>query len=142
MADAFQFQAKIEGWVAGVERKTETVLKNATIRTIRLMTTPQPSVKVTGGSYEIGKIPYDTWELIDSQVLVVNGQLRASGRNSVERMGSLDWGDRIDFHFTAEYARAIEYGLPGLFGGRFYRRTAIQKWPETVEQEANKVRSS
>lgn len=76
---------------------------------------PQPSVKYTGGSFEIGKVPLLSEDLWSSLVTTVSGQSASSPavKSYMWRISRMKLGDTITFQWTAPYARVIEFGFFG-----------------------------
>jgi hypothetical protein len=100
--------------------------------------TPQPSVKVTGGSFETGKIAVDTAELINS--LHLDDQ--HIGDNP-EVVGLIEPGTIQTFEWQSDHAAAHEYGFTHTSGkevpGRFYATENAAKFPDLVEKYAKEV---
>ena len=129
--------AAVQNWSKKALRNAELVARQAIQETATQMTTRQPGVKETGGTFEIGKVPVDESELINSQVSRINGGEASAGQVSYAAIvAGLDLGDTMEVVFTAEHARPMEYGFTTRSGtqvpGRFFVREALQNWPETV----------
>lgn len=129
------FTAEIKNWSDKALRNIDLVTKQATQDTLEQMSERQPSIKETG-TFEIGKVPVDTGALINSQIASINGAVVASGpvEYSAVILG-MELGDTVEAVFTAEYARAIEYGT-SKFPGRFFVRSAVQGWQGNVNAAA------
>lgn len=138
---AGKFTASVKNWSEKAKRNAELVVRQSVQDVAEQMTRRQPSVKETGGSFEIGKVPVDTGELINSQVVRINGGVVGQGPVSYSAMvGQMDLGDAIEAVFTAQHARPIEYGVTGKFAGRFYVREAVQRWQEIVAKNAARLK--
>lgn len=135
--------ADIGQWEAKINRNIDLILKEACQELFRLATQRQASVKETGGVFEVGKIPVDTGALIASTQVTLNGSLVSEGQGKepadfVVAIAQLEGGDVIQLEFTAEHARAIEYGT-GNIAGRFFVRTAASQWQKIVAEAVRKV---
>jgi hypothetical protein len=105
--------------------------------------TPQQSVKLTGGSFEVGKIPVDTSELINS--LEVGG---AVGPDSyVLALAGMELGDYLHFTWTAPHALPMELGYTKTLKdgtqlnvpGRHFVGTNAAKFSEFFARRASEV---
>lgn len=135
------FEAQIRGWSEKALRNAGLVTASAAQEVFKDMSQRQPSVKETGGSFEIGKVPVDEGVLINSLFTSVNGSPTGSGPDSyVASLAGFDFGDSITFAFSAEYALPIEYGTQK-FSGRFMVREAVNGgggWQARVDAAARK----
>jgi hypothetical protein len=102
--------------------------------------TPQPSVTRTG-TFETGKIPVDTSELINS--LSVEG---ATGPDAyVTAIAGLEIGDVLQFEWTAPHALPMETGFTAVNGtqvpGRHFVGQNAARFSEFVDARAAEVKS-
>ncbi|WP_343502136.1 hypothetical protein [Alloyangia pacifica] len=137
-----------QNFAADVRRMTEKAKANmefvfkASVQDVsEIMTRRQASVTDTGGTFQVGLVPVDTGELINSVEVSVNGAITGQGANKappdfVASLGTLRLGDVAEIVFTAEHARPMEYGATGKFEGRFFVRHAVQNWGVIVDQNA------
>lgn len=103
--------------------------------------TPQPSVERTGGSFEIGKIPVKSSELINS--LSVDGQ--GQGELSyVVAIAGFEIGDKMQFEWTSGHALPIEAGWTAPNGtqvpGRHFVGANAARFSEFVDARVAEVR--
>lgn len=126
------------------ERKTIGKL-NALVRqsaqdVIAAANTPQPSVKQTGGTFELGKVPVDTGFLRNSLVVeLTDGGGSAEGGDAYAGViAGMEVGAVITATWTAAYAGAIEYGTDKI-APRMFVRYNIERWPEIVETNARRI---
>lgn len=130
------FVAQVRNWTNKAKRNSELVVRGSIQDVGELMSRRQPSVKDTGGSFQVGLVPVDTGQLIASQQVEVNGGVVASGVVDYSAaVAGMDMGDTVKAVFTAPYARHVEYGT-GRMAGRFYVRNAVQQWQTIVDQNA------
>lgn len=86
-------------------------------------------------SFEPGKIPVDTAELVNS--LTVDG---ATGPDSyVMAIANMEIGDTLRFAWTAPYAMAVESGT-GNMPGRHFVSVNAAKFPDHVKRRSAEVR--
>lgn len=106
--------------------------------------TTQPGVQQTGGSFEVGKIPVEDADLVNS--LTVEG---TKGEDAyVVAINGMELGDVLTFEWTADYAARIEFGFTGTDSlgrnydvpGRFFVGTNAAKFPQFVDARAAEVR--
>ena len=149
------FTAQVKEWTERQARNMDLIAKDAIQTTFHAMTEVQPSVKDTGGSYEIGKVPVDTGYLIGTAFLAINGADTATGNVASKTppdfamgLAGMEIGDVAMAAFTAPYARRLEYGFTGEDSkgrtynqeGRFFVRQAAQGWQEAVNAAVEKFR--
>lgn len=135
------FAASVRGWTEQAKQNAELVVRGSVQDVGELMTRRQASVKDTGGTFQVGFVPVDTGELINSQRLSINGGVIGRGDVSYAALvAGMDLGDTFQAVFTAEHARPQEYGVTGKFSGRFFVRNAVQQWPTIVKQNALQFR--
>lgn len=151
------FTAQIDGIIERTEAKMRYVAMMAIQDVIEAAQTPQPSVKRTGGRFEIGKIPVDDSELIKSLSVSLNGATAASGQFSYETaIAGFDLGDTMTFTWTAPHALPMELGFTsrsrenGLddtsrsgkqVPGRHFVGANAAKFSQFVAQRVNEVNS-
>lgn len=146
------FFASLEAAGQLIEDEMEAVFRGAVQDTSELMTRRQASVKETGGAFEIGKVPVDEGELINSQETRLNGAKIGEGEAAYEAFIEMDVGDIAEHVFTAPHARPMEYGFR--YGaddtddgtgdvdvpGRFFVSNAVQSWSEIVDANARHIK--
>ncbi|MGI3168398.1 hypothetical protein ACRARG_04550 [Pseudooceanicola sp. C21-150M6] len=131
------FAASVRGWTQKATENAEHIIRGATQDVGELMTRRQASVKDTGGTFQVGFVPVDTGELINSQQVSINGGVIGQGDVSYAALvAGMDLGDVFEAVFTALHARPQEYGVTGKFAGRFFVRNAVQQWSVIVAQNA------
>lgn len=136
------FNAQVASHVAKYRQRLEAVFKQSAQDVIEQAQEPQPSVKLTGGSFEIGKIPVDTSFLRNSLIAGLNGSSSLTGPDSyVLAVASAVLGDTIQAGWIAEYARDVEYGTSKM-AGRFFMRSAAQNWQAIVTENAARLRNA
>lgn len=138
------FSADIRKWSQKAIRNAEVVVRDAAATTGELMSVRQASIKETG-FFEVGKVPVDESELINSQVVSINGGIVATGDPGYQAvLAGFEVGDTIEAAFTADHARPTEFGYTARNGtlvpGRFFVREAIQQWSATVAASAAKFK--
>lgn len=106
---------------------------------------PQPSVKRTGGTFEIGKIPVDTSDLIRSLRSSVGTGGGAMGETSyIAVIAGMDPHDVLTFEWTAKHAAPMEFGFTTKSGttvpGRHFVGANAARFSEFVERNAAEVR--
>ena len=132
MATPQTFVADIERFALNTEAKLDALVRESSQEVISSAQTPQPSVKLTGGIFETGKVPVDTAHLRNSLVVDIPGRGTAEGGDTyVLLVGEAEAGDVIRAWWTAEYARTIEAG-DGRIRPRFFVRTHTERWTDIV----------
>lgn len=150
MTDTFEAQwARIEGLL---EDQMEAVFLGAVQDTSELMTRRAEGIGA-GGSRREGFVPVVTSELINSQETRLNGSKIGEGSAAGDALASLTIDDIAEHVFTAEHARAQEYGfriaddsdteysdgdvdVPGWF----FVFGAVQQWDTIVEQNVRHIK--
>lgn len=132
--------ASLKNWSAKAERNARLIVMEASEGVYNAMTERQPSVKETGGSFEVGKVPVDWGYLIGSVQIAVGGGTTGTGSpgQAPDYIGSISGfqiGEPITAAFTADYARHVEYGTARM-PGRFFVRNAVAQWPAFVAAAA------
>jgi len=137
MAKVKNFTAQIKEWADLTERQMLAVVKQSAQDVFSGAQTAQASVKETGGKFEIGKIPVDFGDLRRSFKSGLNGATVAEGADSyVMAIAQSKLGDVILGGWTAEYAKAIEFGTESI-APRAYMRTNAAKWQSIVRKNVN-----
>lgn len=104
----------------------------------------QPGVKQTGGSFEVGKIPVETGDLVNS--LSVDGG--GTGADAyVVAIAGMRLGDVMEFEWTMPYAARLHYGFTGEDSlgrhyevpGRFWVSENAAKFQQFVDARAKEV---
>ena len=113
--------------------------------------TTQLGISRGATSFEVGKIPVDTADLVNSLVSSVDGAPVASGAASYSTaIAGFEIGDTLQFAWTMEYALRIEHGFTGTdeLGrqynqpGRHFVGANAARFPEFVEARVREVRGS
>lgn len=134
------FKAQVEAFADLTKQNMRYVAASAIQDVMEAAQTPQPSVKRTGGTFETGKIPVDTSELINSLASSVNGSFGPTGSDSYTvAIAGFEIGDSMKFAWTAEHALAIEAGTSKIAGRHFVGQNAA-RFSQFVESRANEVR--
>lgn len=142
---AKSFTAQLDDIVNMTLRDMRYVASESIQDVVEAAQTPQDSVKVTGGSFEEGKIPVDSGDLQKS--LSVDGGAAREDAYSVAIAG-YELGDNMRFAWTSEYALRIEAGFTGTDSlgrtynvpGRHFVGLNAAKFPEFVKARAAEVR--
>lgn len=129
--------------VAKIKGDVRYILNEAVQDVIEGAQTPQAPVSQTGGSFETGKIPVDTAELINSLHL---GEQQI-GADAGAVVGLIEPGTVQTFEWQAPHAARIEFGFVGedALGrhyeqaGRFFVTENAARFPEYVERHAKEV---
>lgn len=138
------FAAQIRDYAAKTKAEMRQILQDSLFDVLEKAQTSQPSVKLTGGSFEIGKIPVDSSNLIRSLASELNGSELARGEASftvvIEKMEA---GDTALFSWTAPYAKAIEYGWETStgkhVGGRHFVGHNAAQWPRICAANTERI---
>jgi hypothetical protein len=142
------FKAQIEDFAGLTEKQMIAVVVDSVQDVLEAAQTSQPSVKVTGGSFEIGKIPVDTRSLIQSLEVGYNGSYSPTQGATTLSVGGFQLGYTINARWTAACAMRIENGFSGTDelgrtynqAGRHFLGTNAARWPEIVKANAAKYR--
>lgn len=106
--------------------------------------TTQPGVQQTGGSFQRGKIPVETADLVNS--LTVEG---SSGPDAyVTAIAGMQIGDVLTFEWTMPYAARVEFGFTGTDSlgraydvpGRFFIGDNAARFSQFVDARAAELR--
>jgi hypothetical protein len=135
------FTAQIKNFEKLSLRKLTAIVKQSAQDVFSAAQTAQPSVKETGGSFEVGKIPVDWGDLRGSFVSGLNGGTIAQGNEAyVLAIAQAKLGDSIQGGWTMNYAMTIEFGNEsGTIKPRAFMRTNAAKWNSFVQANAAKV---
>lgn len=118
------FAAQAQGFADLTKRNLKYVAVEAIQDVVEAAQTPQPSVKRTGGTFQEGKVPVDTSELINSLASGSNGLFGAPSSDSYAvALAGYELGDYMRFGWTAPHAMRIEAGFTGTDSlGRTYNQ--------------------
>lgn len=120
--------------------KIDNIYRASIRDVIDASTQEQPSVKQTGGSFEVGKIPVDSSQLAESLFLKINGNIRMHVRNTFRReVDKVKATDKVSYGWTAPHGPKIEYG-DGKVAGRFFATNGARKWRTFVNNAAAKFK--
>lgn len=129
---------KIKGERDAVLRKARYVATQAIQDVLEHAQRTQPSVEQTGGSFEVGKIPVLSSELVNS--LAVGGQIGPSAYEVP--IAAYQLGQRLSFRWTAPHAAPIEFGFTKgqtSVAGRLYVTTAVGLFPQFLKARSREV---
>lgn len=138
-----KFFRQLNEYKSKTDRQREFIAQNLVLQLGNAAQVPQPGIRLTGGAYQIGKIPIDTWTLFNSFTVAVNFRIMAKGPNAhVIAASGIKTGDRFQFWWAMPYAKRIEFGFSGqdVMGrrfnqkGRLFATTAFNKWPAIKKQ--------
>lgn len=134
------FTAQIQAFADLTKQNLKYVAVNAIQDVMESAQTPQPSVKRTGGTFQEGKIPVDTAELINSLISGANGSFGPQAADSYAvALAGYDLGDYMRFGWTAPYAMHVELGT-GRMAGRHFVGANAARFSQFVEKYAREVR--
>lgn len=139
------FAASLAAFADLSKQNIRYILNEAIGDVIEGAMTPQDPVRVTGGSFETGKIPVDSKELISS--LKLNDQPISSKDGLDAEAVTLEPGGVDTFAWTAPHSARIEFGFVGEDSlgrqyeqaGRFFVSEHAVKFGEYVEKHAKEV---
>ena len=139
-----KFKAQMEDIAKLTEKQLRAVVVDSVQDVLEAAQTSQPSVKVTGGTFEEGKIPVDTRSLLQSLELGYNGAYAPTQGSVTLSAAQFSLGDTINARWTAEYALRIELGFSGTDAlGRVYNQAGrhfvgknAARWSEFVARNA------
>ena len=130
------FKTELDNFFKKAEKARNRVYQEAIKEVIRRASRTQPSVTETGGTFEIGKVPVLTRELLQSLTIWVNGNIKGTGPESIARsMVGVRAEDKVEFGFTAGHAAKMEYG-DGKIEGRLFVTSAVQDWDIILAEKA------
>ena len=139
------FASQVRDAMERGKRQMMEILQDSAFDVIERAQTPQPGVEATGGSYEEGKIPVVSSNLIRSLATELNGSGfgspdEASYAAVIPQMTS---PGVIRFAWTAPYAMGLEVGYTtttGLeVGGRLWVTKAAEDWEAIVEANVKRI---
>lgn len=139
------FGASLEAFDQKTTRKLDKVWQDSVFDLMEACQTPQPSVEQTGGSYEEGKIPVKSSDLIRSLATELNGRgFSVPDEFSYQfTIAQSKAGDTMRFWWTARYALAIELGWQtsagNEVGGRKFVSANAQNWGRIVADNARRL---
>ena len=137
---ALTFSAQVKAFAELSRKKVELIVKQSAQDVFDLATTTQPGVEATGGSFQIGKVPVDLGDLINSFRIGLNGT-QGGDRGAVAlTIAGMELGDSVTGVFTSDHALPVEYGTANM-AGRFFVLTAAQQWQAIVAANAAKARA-
>lgn len=141
------FTAQIAAFAEKAQRNAELVLKQSAqdvfelAQTTKASEAKKPRKNTTRGGGNGGNLPVDTGFLLNSFVSELNGGGMAKGQDAyVMTIAGMELGDTVFGGWTAEYARAVEYGTSKM-AGSFFALRAAQQWQSLVAKNAEKVRN-
>lgn len=149
MATFKQYRASLSKAEADFNVRLTRLMRGTLVALMNEAQEPQPSVKLTGGTFEIGKVPLDTERLWSSLVTTVNGSPSAPGVKSyLWKINRMQIGDFVEFSWTTPYAKRIEFGFSGQDSlgrrynqkGRLFATTAYQRFYTIYNEQAARVR--
>lgn len=133
---AQSFTAQLRGFENLTKQKLRKIIQASAQDVFAAAQTPQPSVKVTGGRFERGKVPVDWGDLRRSFISGLNGTQIAAGEESyLLAVAQADIGDVLQGGWTMEYAPAIEYGTEKIAPRAFVGDNVV-KWQQIVRKNA------
>ena len=137
-----RFQAQIRNFTEQTERRQRAIFMTASQILFSRAQTDQPSVKETGGTFEVGKIPVDDGDLRNSFISNLNGGSTIEGPDSyVLTIARWTPGDTLFGGWTAEHAPHIEFGTENI-EPRAFMRTHANNWQEIVDEAYRQVMGS
>lgn len=137
---AKSFTASVAQFSNLTKQNLRYVAVNSIQDVVEAAQTPQPSVKRTSGAFEVGKIPVDTAELINSLASGADGAFGPPSSDSyVAAIAGYDLGDYMRFAWTAPYAIHVEVGTSKMAGRHFVGVNAA-RFSEFVMKYAAQVK--
>lgn len=104
------FTASVKAWSEKAKRNTRLIVMEASESVYNAMTTRQPGVKETGGTFEIGKVPVDLGFLANSVQVEVGGAITGKRRN-VRGLCGQHVHDQADLRREQGWPRSGEGGV-------------------------------
>lgn len=136
---ALTFAAQVKAFQDKTMAQITAVVRQSSQDLIEAAQTPQPSVKQTGGSFEVGKIPVDTANLRNNVTTEIVGGPAATGAEAyVAVIAQMEAGDTIRHTYHAEYAPAIEFGN-GRIQPRMFVRANTERWQAIVAANVSRL---
>lgn len=138
---AKKFTAQISEFLELTERNKRYVARQAIQDVLERAQTTQPSVKQTGGTFQRGKIPVDTGDLVNSQTVA-----GTSGSDAYTvAIAGYEVGDSLRFAWTAQHALPMELGFTAENGtevpGRFFVTDAVAEFEAFVKARVDEVKT-
>lgn len=131
------FAVEVQEFVTKLNQDLDFIYSQAITAMVEIATREQLSVRFTGGSYEIGKVPVLTRELAESLFIQVNGTITGTGPESVvSALQNVQFGDFVEFGWMAPHAQYMEYGTSKI-EGRFFATNATNQWDLIVRDIAS-----
>lgn len=119
--------------------KMETMFHEVASEIVSDVSQPQPGIQVTGGDFQVGKIPVVTGYLRESLVTQVEGGSSAQGPSNADAViRSAEMGDTIRVRWTAGFARHLEEGH-GRIRARGFMRANLAKFNAIVNRVARRL---
>ncbi|MEL7688931.1 hypothetical protein AAG596_15710 [Citromicrobium bathyomarinum] len=131
MADNTRFIADVSAWADRTAEQMLRVAKQSLQDTIRDAQTP-----VAQG----GDLPVDTGYLRNSLITETKGGTLEGADSYVLGLSSLELGDPFQVAWVADYAIPRHYTVGAGQGGGMWRDRAAQRWQQTVQRNASKVK--
>ena len=148
-----KFRAQMEDIANLTEKQLIAVFVDSIQDVMEAVQTPQVSARRANGPFQIGKIPVDEGDLIQSLEVGLNGAytIKADENGGVDyslAMTDISIGGTFNARWTAAYAMRIELGFSGDDSkGRTYNQAGrhfvgknAARWPEFVKANAAKYR--
>ena len=143
-----KFSAQIEDIAKLTERQLTAVVVDSVQDVLEAAQTPQRSVKLTGGTFEEGKIPVDERDLIQSLEVGYNGAYQPTAGATTLSVAGFSLGQTINARWTAAHALRMELGFTGTDSlGRNYQQAGrhfvgknAERWSEFVKANAAKYK--
>lgn len=137
---ARDFARGVELWTEKCHRRALAVFRDSTQRVAEEANRPES---------QGGKLPVDTGFLRNSQAASTSGIPTTASQPVPLVLLSVQLGDTIFVGWTAKYAQRMEYGFQGQDAlgrtfsqaGKGFMRSAIQRWPQIVDESARAVKA-
>ncbi len=143
---ALKFSAQVADMVKNNKSKLRKVAIDSITDVCRQAQTSAQGI-TAGGTLVDGKIPVVTADLINSFTSNVGGGSAKGAQSYTVALAGLQIGDIARFTWDIEYSMRVNYGFVGTDKlGRTYNQKgwhfmtrAVEKWPEFVRDNTNKV---
>lgn len=137
---AGNFGQQVRDWGEKAKRRQTAIFRESTSRVLEIANTP-----IAQG----GRMPVDTGNLRNSARASTEGVPSSAGGPPELVFAMLEVGQTAYAGWTAKYALRQEYGFFGADSlgreysqaGKAYMRSAVQLWPQIVEQATASVRA-
>lgn len=134
------FAAQLKDFADLTKQNMKYVATQSIQDVLRAAQTTQPGVRQTGGSFEVGKIPVETSELVNS----LTSEGVTGPASYVTAIANMEIGDVLEFAWTAPHSLPMELGFTAANGrevpGRFFVSTNAAKFSEFVAAREAEVR--